>query len=273
MNLRCITIDDEPPALDLMCRFIGQTPFLSLAGTFSNAIESLRFISENEVDLIFLDIQMPDLSGIELARILSGRSLNQAPLIIFTTAFDQFALEGYKLDVIDYLLKPFGYEDFLRGANKALGRARLRMVTSSGTGPTAASAAAVTDAAATAAVMAAAAAASAAATAAVEEFLYLKVEFQTVKIPCARITYIEGLKDYAKIHLANSEKAILSLITLKALEEKLPKGKFMRIHKSAIVSLDKITSVTRNSVYIGDIMLPVSDQYKEEFGKFADGWR
>src|ERR1700741_3920739 len=113
MILNCIAIDDEPPALDLLTRFISQTPFLKLAGGFSNAIESLRFISENEVDLIFLDIQMPDLSGIELARILSGRNMGHTPAIIFTTAFDQFALEGYKLDVIDYLLKPFGYEEFL----------------------------------------------------------------------------------------------------------------------------------------------------------------
>lgn len=108
MTLTCITIDDEPPALDLLCRFINQTPFLKLGGSFSNPIEGLRFISENEVDLIFLDIQMPDLSGIELARILSGRNMGTSPSIIFTTAFDQFALEGYKLDVVDYLLKPFG---------------------------------------------------------------------------------------------------------------------------------------------------------------------
>lgn len=242
MILNCIAIDDEPPALDLLCRFIAQTPFLNTLGSFSNAIEGLRFISENEVDLIFLDIQMPDLSGIELARILSGRNIPHSPSIIFTTAFDQFALEGYKLDVVDYLLKPFGYNDFLRGANKALNMSRPKTI-------------------------------GVEANPKEEDFIYLKVEFQTVKVACSGITYVEGFKDYAKIHLEGSEKSTLSLITLKSLEEKLPKGKFMRIHRSFIVSLEKITSLTKNAVYIGSKMFPVSDQYKDEFARFLDSWR
>ncbi|MBW4889978.1 LytTR family DNA-binding domain-containing protein [Mucilaginibacter sp. HMF5004] len=246
MILTCIAIDDEPPALELLRRFIQQTPFLKLVGSFSNAIESLRFISENEVDLIFSDIQMPDLSGIELARILSGRNMGKAPSIIFTTAFDQFALEGYKLDVIDYLLKPFGYEDFLRGANKALNLSSRKATITTQAEPVAVKE---------------------------DEYIYLKVEFQTVKIACADITYVEGLKDYAKLYLINPERTTLSLITLKALEEKLPKSKFMRIHKSTIVSLDKITAVTKNAVYIGKTMFPVSDQYKDEFAGFAERWR
>jgi two-component system response regulator LytT len=246
MILNCITVDDEPPALDLLCRFVNQTPFLKLTGNFSNAIESLRFISENDVDVIFLDIQMPDLSGIELARILSSRNMSKSPSIIFTTAFDQFALEGYKLDIVDYLLKPFGYEDFMRGATRALHLARLK---NNQTEPVVI------------------------AKEKEEDFIYLKVEFQTVKIACSNISHIEGLKDYAKIQLINPERTILSLITLKALEEKLPKGKFMRIHKSTIVSLGKVTSVTKNTVYIGSTMFPVSDQYKDEFAGFVEGWR
>ncbi len=242
MMLTCIAIDDEPPAVDLLCRFIGQTPFLKLSGSFSNAIEGLRFISENEVDLIFLDIQMPDLSGIELARILSGRNMGNFPSIIFTTAFDQFALEGYKLDVVDYLLKPFSYEEFIRGAGKALNLNKLKTNQADGISTE-------------------------------EDYIYLKVEFQTVKIACNNITYIEGLKDYAKIHLVDQEKSVLSLITLKALEEKLPKGKFMRIHKSFIISLEKITSVTKNAVYISNKMFPVSDQYKDQFIRFSDSWQ
>ncbi len=242
MILTCIAIDDEPPALELLRRFIGQTPFLKLEGSFSNAIESLRFINENEVDLIFLDIQMPDLSGIELARILAGRNMGHTPSIIFTTAFDQFAIEGYKLSVIDYLLKPFGYEDFLRGANKALNIIGRK-------------------------------AAPVEVAAKEDDYIYLKVEFQTVKVACKDITHIEGLKDYAKVHLLNPERTILSLITLKALEEKLPKDKFMRIHKSTIVSLDKVTGVTKNAVYIGKAMFAVSDQYKDEFAVFAERWR
>ena len=141
-----------------------------------------------------------------------------------------------------YLLKPFGYEEFLRGATKALNLAKLKSN-------------------------------QAEAPSKDEDYIYLKVEFQTVKIACSQITYIEGLKDYAKIHILNEDKSILSLITLKALEEKLPKGKFMRIHKSFIVSLEKITSVTRNSIYIGDTMFGVSEQYKEEFARFLHNWR
>ena len=242
MTLTCIAIDDEPPALDLLCRFIAQTPFLKLSGSFSNAIEGLRFISENDVGLIFLDIQMPDLSGIELARILAGRNVAPSPSIIFTTAFDQFALEGYKLDVVDYLLKPFGYHDFVRVANKAVNLGKLKTT-------------------------------QAEIILKEEDYIYLKVEFQTVKIACSNITYIEGLRDYAKINILDSEKSILSLITLKSLEEKLPKGRFMRIHKSFIVSLEKITSVTKNAVYLGNKMFPVSEQYKDEFARFADTWR
>lgn len=240
MILNCIAVDDEPPALDLLCRFIGQTPYLKLAGSFNNAIESLHFISQNDVDLIFLDIQMPELSGIELARILASRNSPNSPSIIFTTAFDQFALEGYKLDVIDYLLKPFNYQEFLRGAEKALTQAKPK---------------------------------SSLTTEIDEDFIYLKVEFQILKVACSSILYIEGLKDYAKIYLVNAEKAILSLITLKALEEKLPKGKFLRIHRSFIVSLEKITAVTKSSVFIGSFMIPVSDQFRDDFNIFLKKWK
>jgi two-component system response regulator LytT len=241
MILNCIAIDDEPPALDLIRRFISQTPFLKLTDSFDNAIEALTFIGKNQVDLIFLDIQMPDLSGIELARILAGRNMPGAPAIIFTTAFDQFALEGYKLDVIDYLLKPFGYDDFIRAASKALKFAELTAKPSSQETE--------------------------------EDFIYLKVEFQTVKLACSQITHIEGLKDYAKIFLTSTEKPVLSLITLKALEDKLPKGKFMRIHKSTIISLDKVTSVTKNSVRIGTDTYNVSEQYKDDFANFYSSWK
>ncbi|MBD1393422.1 LytR/AlgR family response regulator transcription factor [Mucilaginibacter glaciei] len=242
MILNCIAIDDEPPALDLLCRFIQQTPFLILGASFSNGIESLRYINENNVAVIFLDIQMPDLSGIELARILKGRNTINTPAIIFTTAFDQFALEGFKVDAVDYLLKPFGYQEFLRAANKALKWAELN-VNSLSIKPKD------------------------------EDVIYLKVDSQKVKIPCQDIIYIEGLKDYAKIHLNTSEKSILTLITLKAMEDKLPKGRFMRIHNSFIVSLDKISSVTKTTVFLNKTMLPVSDKFKEEFSKFIDRWQ
>ncbi|MEB0263906.1 MULTISPECIES: response regulator transcription factor [unclassified Mucilaginibacter] len=242
MILNCIAVDDEPPALDLIRRFIGQTPFLKLTESFDNAIEALSFIGKNPVDLIFLDIQMPDLSGIELARILSNRNMQDAPAIIFTTAFDQFAVEGYKLNVIDYLLKPFGYEDFVRAATKAMKFAEMT------TKPEEVSSS-------------------------LDDYIYLKVEFQIVKIACDNISHIEGLKDYAKIYLIDSEKPVLSLITLKAIEDKLPKEKFMRIHRSTIISLDKVTSVTKNSVSIGTGTYNVSEQYKDDFARFYITWK
>ncbi|MCO5934004.1 response regulator transcription factor [Mucilaginibacter sp. RB4R14] len=242
MILNCIAVDDEPPALDLIRRFIGQTPFLKLTESFDNAIEALSFIGKNPVDLIFLDIQMPDLSGIELARILSNRNMQDAPAIIFTTAFDQFAVEGYKLNVIDYLLKPFGYEDFVRAATKAMKFAEIT------TKPEEASSS-------------------------IDDYIYLKVEFQIVKIACDNISHIEGLKDYAKIYLIDSEKPVLSLITLKAIEDKLQKEKFMRIHRSTIISLDKVTSVTKNSVSIGTGTYNVSEQYKDDFARFYITWK
>ena len=243
MIVNCLAVDDEPPALNLLVRFIEQTPFLHLAGSALNAIDALRLVSEQQIDLIFLDIQMPDLSGIELARILTARNTGQSPMIIFTTAFDQFALEGYKLDVVDYLLKPFGYEDFMRGANKALSLATLK-INSAAPAP-------VND----------------------DEFIYIKVEYQTVRIACNNIMYIEGLKDYAKFHLVDTDKSVLSLITLKALEDKLPKGKFMRIHRSFIISLSKVTAVTKNSVFINKMMIPVSDQFKNDFALFLENWK
>ena len=185
---------------------------------------------------------MPDLSGVDLARILKGRNTINVPAIVFTTAFDEFALEGYKVDAVDYLLKPFGYQEFLRAANKALKWAELN-VNSLSIKPKD------------------------------EDVIYLKVDSQKVKIPCHDIIYIEGLKDYAKIHLNTSEKSILTLITLKAMEDKLPKGRFMRIHNSFIVSLDKISSVTKTTVFLNKTMLPVSDKFKEEFSKFIDRWK
>ncbi|MDB5261214.1 MAG: response regulator transcription factor [Adhaeribacter sp.] len=248
MNLTCIAVDDEPLALELVSAFIKQTPFLQLAGRFTSALEALNHLHQHPVDLIFLDIQMPDLSGTDLARVLDKGQPGQGPRIIFTTAFSQYALEGYRLDALDYLLKPFNYMEFLRAANKALAYAELRQKPVE------------TNHAAAAPVEAE------------DEYLFLKVEYQLVRVPLQDILYIEGLKDYVKVHLQSAPKPILTLITMKALEEKLPAKRFMRIHRSFIVALDKIHSVTRQSVQIGSINISVSDQYKEPFQKFLSRW-
>ena len=250
MILNCIAVDDEPLALGLVCAFIEQTPFLKLTGRYSSAVEALIGLQDQKVDLIFLDIQMPNLNGIELARVLDSRGANK-PRIIFTTAYNQFALEGYKVDALDYLLKPFNYEEFLHAANKALSYAEL-LQRSTNPAP--------------------------AATAAPEEhrieddYLFLKIEYQLVRIALKDILYIEGLKDYVKIYLQGTEKALLSLTSLKSLEEKLPSKRFMRVHRSFIVSLDKINSITRNALQIGKVNITVGDQYKDAFGVFLSKW-
>jgi two-component system, LytTR family, response regulator LytT len=248
MTLACIAVDDEPLALELVCAFINQTPFLKLAGRYSSAIEALNHLHREPVDLIFLDIQMPDLSGTDLARVLDKGQPGQGPRIIFTTAFNQYALEGYRLDALDYLLKPFNYLEFLRAANKALAYAELRQQPAAP--PPAAAPLPEPE----------------------DEYLFLKVEYQLVRLAFGDILYIEGLKDYVKVHLQSAPKPILSLTSLKALEEKLPAKRFMRIHRSYIVALDKIQSVTRQSVQIGEVHLTVSDQYKEPFNKFLSRW-
>src|SRR3984885_8304696 len=190
MIINCIAVDDEPLALGLVTSFIAQTPFLNLIGKFSSAVEALKAVHSQKIDVIFLDIQMPDLNGIELARVLDN-SKSDKPRIIFTTAYNQFALEGYKVDALDYLLKPFNYEEFLHAATKALNYAEL---VEKSNAPAIATTAPV----------------------AVEEriedeYLFLKVEYQLVRIALNDILYIEGLKDYVKVWLKSAEKPILSL--------------------------------------------------------------
>ncbi len=241
--IQCIAVDDEPLALGLVCAFIEKTPFLKLVGRFSSAVEALQAIHQLEIDLIFLDIQMPDLTGIELARVIES-SGTQGPRIIFTTAFNQFALDGFRVDALDYLLKPFNYEEFLRAASK--GKAYVELLQKASVVPATAEPK--------------------------EEYLFLKVEYQLVRIAYDDILYVEGLKDYVKVILKSEAKPTLSLTSLKALEEKLPASKFMRVHRSFIVNLDKIGAVTRNTIQIGSITIPVSDQYKESFGQFLSKW-
>jgi two-component system response regulator LytT len=244
MTLNCIAIDDEPLALSHVSRFIEQTPFLKLAGQYSGAIAALQAIHSQKIDLVYLDIQMPDLNGIELARVI-GKS-PEKPLIIFTTAFKEFGLEGYKVDALDYLLKPFNYDEFLRTAIKA--HSYFELINR-----------------------------PAPATVVVEseyaddKYLFLKVEYQLLRIALDDILYAEGLKDYVKVHLKN-EKSVLSLTSLKALEEKLSSRRFMRVHRSFIVALDKITSMTKNSLQIGKVNITVGNQYKDAFNQFVGKW-
>jgi two-component system response regulator LytT len=237
-KLQCIAVDDEPLALALVCNFIDQTPFLELSGRYSSAIGALKSIHSMEIHLIFMDIQMPDFNGMELAKVLARDRSESTPMIIFTTAYNHFALESYRVDALDYLLKPFNYEEFLHAANKARDYAE-RSVNNSAD--------------------------------AENDSIFLKVEYKWVKVLLNNILYIEGVKDYVKVYLS-TQNNILSLNSLKNMEEKLPARQFMRLNRSCIVSLSKITAVTKTAVQINDIVIPVGENYKETFGQFFRNW-
>jgi len=229
-----IAIDDEPLALQLVTSYIEKTPGLKLLGKFDNPVDASEFLIDKNVDLIFVDIQMPDLSGIEFTRLLE-----KGPKVIFTTAFEKYALEGYKLEIVDYLLKPFSYEEFLVAIQKVQRLMRLEQR----------------------------------ATIKVDannEFLFLKSDYKIKRINFNDILYIEGLKDYVKVYTQNNSKPLLSLTSLKLLESKLPESKFMRIHRSFIVNLEKIDTIERSRIVFGKEYIPVSDQYKERFQEYLD---
>lgn len=236
MKIRCLTIDDEPLALNLVSSYVERTPFLELAGKCNSAQQAMEKMNEDEIDLLFMDIQMPDLTGIEFAR-----AMDKGPKIIFTTAFEQYALEGFKLDAMDYLLKPFNYQDFLKSANKAKEHFEL-----------------VHKATHSEHVQAE------------HDFLFVKSEYKLIKIKFDSILYIEGLKDYVKIMLVGANKPILSLLSLKNLEGKIPTDRFMRVHRSYIIALDKISAISNNVIIINNTNIPVGEMYKDDFYRFLE---
>ena len=233
MTLNCIIIDDEPLAADLLASYAKKTLFLNLIGVFNSAVEGVKAIRENKVDLIFLDIQMPELSGLEFAKILPKETK-----IIFTTAFSQYAIDGYKANAIDYLMKPISYDDFLDASNRALDWFQTTHQAEN---------------------------------ASTDRFIFVKSEYKLVKIMFDDILYIEGLKDYVKIYLNNDHKPIMTLMNMKKIEESLPKPEFMRIHRSYIVHMKKIDGIDRFRVVIGDAILPISDSYKTILQDYLDG--
>ncbi len=231
MTLNCAIIDDEPLAVDLLSSYVNKTPFLNLTGGYNSAIAAIKDLKSNPVDLIFLDIQMPELSGIEFAKILP-----RSTKIVFTTAFSKYAAEGYDVDALYYLLKPISYEDFLKAANKALKwfeeRERPESYRS-------------------------------------DRFVFVKSDYKLQKIAFDDILYIEGVKDYVRITMANGDK-IMSLMNLKKLEDRLPSPEFMRIHRSYIVHMNKIEVVDRLRVVFGNTYIPISDSYKDSVMAYID---
>ena len=273
-TISCIVVDDEPLAVRLMESYVAKTPFLSLKGSFTSGTAAYSFLQDNPVDLLFCDIQMPNLSGMDLSRMLPERTR-----IIFTTAFSEYAVEGFKVRALDYLLKPISYEDFLSAAMKA--KEYLELIDDKSLRQAQRPSGLVTEPAVSTLVTEPAVrrdspttevtepAVSTSVTEPVEvtgqrkiKSIFVKTEYRLQQIDLDRITYIEGLKDYVKIHLNNGTAPILSLMRLKALEDTLPKEDFVRVHKSFIVRLAAIEAIERNHILIGPSRIPIGDTYQ-----------
>ncbi|MEI7677391.1 MAG: LytTR family DNA-binding domain-containing protein [Bacteroidales bacterium] len=234
MNIKCVIVDDEPLALSVLERYISQMPFLELVEKFTNPVKAFKYLNDNEIDLLFVDIQMPDLTGFELVN-----NLKKKPVFIFTTAYSEYALEGFKADALDYLLKPIDMPEFAKAVNKAKDWLEIRNEKNS-----------LVEAS--------------------KDFLFIKSEYKIIRINFSEITYIQGMSEYVKIHLSN-RKPIMSLISLKSLEAQLPPTMFMRVHKSYIVNLQKVNMIERNEIVYDDgTIIPVSQQYKTQFQEFVD---
>ena len=231
MIINCAIIDDEPLAAGLLKSYAEKTPFLNLVGTYGSAVEAMKEIRNNPVDLLYLDIQMPELSGIEFAKILPKDTR-----VIFTTAFQQYAIEGYKVSALDYLMKPVSYEDFLKASNKALEWFSITQKQQ---------------------------------TYAADRFMYVKSDYKLVRVALDDILYIEGLKDYIRIYLQDGTK-IMSLMNMKKLEDYLPRPEFLRTHRSYIVHMSKAEAIERFRIVFGDQYLPISDSYKEDVQQYFD---
>lgn len=233
-NIRCAVVDDEPLALGLMASYVKKTPFLELVGSYSSAIQAMNELPNHPADLLFLDIQMPELNGLDFSHMVPPQTR-----VVFTTAFDQYAIDGYRVNALDYLLKPISYPNFLQAAQKA--QEWFKLVEQGQQG-------------------------------AVEEVqsIFVKSEYKQVQVMLDDILYIEGLKDYIKIYEEGHEKPLLSLMSMKSMEEMLPSQRFMRVHRSYIVQKSKIRVVEHNRIVFGKTYIPVGDSYKDDFQAFLN---
>ena len=240
MIIKCAIVDDEPLAVELLASYVEKIPFLQLCGKYNNATDALHGIGEDPVDLLFLDIQMPELNGLELSKMIPENTR-----IVFTTAFNQYAVDGFRVNALDYLLKPISYADFLEACNKAM--QWFQLVQQNEQQPAAA--------------------------ATVEEeprSIFVKSEYKLLQIDLDDIRYIEGLKDYVKIYTEDSPHPILSLMNMKAIEQMLPASRFIRVHRSFIVQKSKIREIERNRIVFGDVYIPIGDSYKQAFQDFIN---
>ena len=227
--MRCIIVEDELLVRELLEDCVRQVPFLELVAACKTALEALEILQKEQVDLMFLDIQMPRLSGLQFLQ-----SLQNPPLVIIVTAYEKYAVEGFELQVADYILKPFSFDRFLRACNRASEVFRMRNAQAYGEK---------------------------------SPDFFVNVEYTLVKIVTADILYVEGLKDYIKIHLSSGKKPVLTRMSLKSIEEKLPAGSFIRVHKSFLVAIARITMIKRDFVCIGSIEIPVSETFRENINR------
>ena len=234
MIIKCAIIDDEPLAIELLVSYVKKIPFMELCGKYSNAVDAMKGIADNPVELVFLDIQMPELNGLELSRMLP-----ESTRVVFTTAFEQYAVDGYRINALDYLLKPISYPEFLEACNKALQWFTLVHQTENQPEQEIKS-------------------------------IFVKSEYKLLQINLDQIRYIEGLKDYVKIYTEDSPHPILSLMNMKAMEQMLPASRFIRVHRSFIVSKEKIREIDRNRIVFGDVYIPIGDSYKQAFNEFIN---
>jgi DNA-binding LytR/AlgR family response regulator len=235
--LNCIAIDDELPALDIIKEFCSKIRYVNLIGTFTNPFEAVPVINNNQIDLIFLDIVMPQISGLEFLK-----SLYNPPMIIFTTAFKEYAFDGFEYDAVDYLVKPFAFDRFSKSVNKAFQLLKLKKPEETSIEET---------------------------PGILHGFLMVKVEYSTIRVNLNDILYIEGLKDYVKIYTEG--KLILTKTTMKNILEKLPPESFLRVHKSYIVSVDKIEMIENSRIVIGNQRIPIGESYRTSFFNIING--
>lgn len=233
--IRCLAIDDEPLALRQLVAYLEKVPFFEMAGSCRNAFEAMAILEKEDIDAIFIDINMPDLNGLDFVR-----SLHHPPLVVFTTAYQKYAVEGYKVDAIDYLLKPFGMADVMHAAEKVKRQFDLTHT---------ASISAVDE----------------------DDALFLKTEYKVVRIPIGQIVFVEGMAEYLRIHLSGLSKPVIVLLSMKKMEERLPTANFMRIHKSYIINLKHIAEINRSRIVLDTgADIPIGDSYRTRLNHYVN---
>ena len=236
--IRCIIVDDEPLAVAQLEKYVERVPFLVNVGSCSSAAEAMELLSAGNVDAMFVDINMPDIDGVQLVR-----SLANPPMVVFTTAYSEYAIEGFRLDAVDYLLKPIAFDDFLKSANKLNRFFTLNNPARPLEQGDEAS----------------------------HDCLYVKSDYRMLRVPVGSIKYIESMSEYVRIFVDDSAKPIVSLLSMKKIEESLPAGMFMRVHRSYLVNLNKVKEVSKmRIVYDGGVYVPIGDMYKEQFFEYID---